>query len=327
MQVPRSRKFSTMLNDFRLSGSKFLLTWAQADALTIQMIKNHLQVVGPVKYAVICQEKHKDLSDHFHAVVIFERCIRRSYNPFKIDVFVANVKKIGKRHKDLKNAIRYVKKDGEWEEIGTIPSHLEQMDKRDKMFFALSHDNTECINSGQFSMSEILKLDVFRMCMMVDWPQYRCRRVYWLWGPTGSGKTRTAIEAACQEVDLKNVWIASGCLRTFFNGYRGQKAVILDDLRPKSIDFEMLLRITDGYPVLVNVKGYYCQWLAEVIWITAPCMPNEMYINHETGVQWDHLDQLLRRIYMVIEFPRRDDATEILWWPDEYYRDLENALN
>lgn len=110
MQVPRSRKFSTMLNDFRLSGSKFLLTWAQADALTIQMIKNHLQVVGPVKYAVICQEKHKDLSDHFHCVVIFERCIRRSYNPFKIDVFVANVKKIGKRHKDLKNAIRYVKK-------------------------------------------------------------------------------------------------------------------------------------------------------------------------------------------------------------------------
>ena len=94
----------------------------------------------------------------------------------------------------------------------------------------------------------------------------------------------------------------------FFLGYTGQQGVILDDFRPGTIRFEMLLRILDGYPVIVNIKGGQTEWLANTIIITAPTQPSEMYVNRETGQEWDHLDQLIRRIDDIREF---DGDTEI----------------
>lgn len=293
-------------------GRKFLLTYPQSNNLSKERVMAHLQDISEIEYAVVGQEDHH-VSDgiHFHALVIYKKRIHKQGNIFSIGDYVCNVKMVGRKNVDLKNTINYVIKDGDFIEEGVKPKCMEKLDRKDKLVYALMHTNKECINSGYFSLNEIIHLDAFRIKATDQWPMWKKRYVYWLYGPTGCGKTRTAHELLTQKYEyITDIWIASGDLRTFFNGYMGQKAVILDDLRPGSIQFEKLLRILDGYRVTVNVKGGYVEWLAEVIFITAPVEPVEMYINRETGQEWDHLAQLKRRIDGTYRYPRRETDTE-----------------
>lgn len=285
-----------------IDGSKFLLTWPQSDNLTNEMILEHLkEECGEMEYAIICEELHADGLAHHHAVVLTGKRLRRSRNIFVIDIFQCNVKRL-KTQADVKRAVTYVMKDANYIEHGKRPDYTKKLDKREKAFYALQHSNAECVASGYFSFSELTKLQSIRNLFINDWPQFQKRVVMWYYGPTGSGKTRTAFGVFMEEYGLNNIWISNGRVDNFFNGYTGQKAVILDDFRPGFCKFEFLLRLLDGYPVMVNVKGGYCNWMAEKIIITAPVPPNEMYVNHQTGEEWDNLDQLIRRIDIIQEF-------------------------
>lgn len=211
----------------------------------------------------------------------------------------------------------YVQKDGDWEEEGTFPENLARaIDKKEKLEFAANHNEIECIESGMFTMNEIIKLKTFKCCLYQAKNTFKKRKVFWLWGPTGGGKTREAFECLSQKFE-NDIWISFGDLNAFFNGYTGQRGVLLDDFRPGMLKFNFLLRILDGYPVNVNIKGSFCVWNAEVIFITAPTSPNQMYVNRETGEEWDNLDQLLRRIDRIERFPREENDTEINWLSEE----------
>lgn len=300
-----------MSSGFSVRGTKFLLTWPQSTPLTFEIIKNHLMEIGDIEYLIIGEEEHRDQNLHYHAVVVFKKRIQRRNNIFTIDEFVCNVKIIGKKKKDLKACIEYVKKEENFMEYGVSPLVARIIGKREKLKFAIEHTNQECIESGLFSINEILRLNHLRTLATVDWPMFRKRKVIWLYGKTGCGKTKKAFEDLAQRYNyVEDIWIAAGDLKNFFNGYYGQRAVILDDLRPGAIKFEMLLRILDGYPVTINIKGGYVQWLAEEIYITAPCKPNDMYVNRETGQEWDNLDQLLRRLDDIIDVEEMNEDTQ-----------------
>lgn len=302
---------------FNIDGKQFLLTWPQSNNLTIYEILRHLKKIQPVEYMCVSKENHTTEGIHHHAAVIYLGRLRRSFNCFSIRENVCNVKKIKNGRTNMKRAIEYVKKDGHYEEEGTLPEKITRMnDKKEKLIFAATHSTIDCVNTGLFSMTEIIKLDSFKCSLYQLNNAYKKRRVFWLWGPTGSGKTREAFETLSEKYN-GDVWISFGDLNTFFNGYRGQKGVILDDIRPGMIKFNLLLRILDGYPVTVNVKGSYCAWNAETIFITAPTSPNQMYVNKETGQEWDNLDQLIRRIDRIEKFPREEEDTQILWFSDE----------
>lgn len=286
----------------QIDGSKFLLTWPRSTQFTITILLRFIQDLGEVVYAIVCKEEHQDGVEHHHAVVIFKERLRRRGNVFDFDKTGCNIKRL-KTIADVKRAVKYVKKDGIYEEVGEADPKWERMDKREKAYFALTHTNAQCIDSGQYSFSELTKLQQIRNLFLNDWPQFKKRNVKWFYGATGTGKTRTAFEELMQKgITLNEIFISSGKIDPFLNGYTGQHAAILDDFRPGFCRFEFLLRLLDGYPVYVNVKGSYIQWIAEEIIITAPTQPCDMYVNHETGQTWDNLDQLLRRIDEIREF-------------------------
>lgn len=286
----------------QINGSKFLLTWPRSSQFTIALLLRFIQDIAEVTYAIVCKENHSDGVEHHHAVVVFAKRLRKTGNIFDFDKTGCNVKRL-KTIGDVKRAIKYVKKDGIYEEVGEADPRWQQMDKREKAYFALTHSNTECIDSGQYSFSELIKLQTIRNLFINDWPQFKKRNVKWFYGATGTGKTRTAFqELLDMGIDVNNIFISSGKIDPFLNGYVGQRAAILDDFRPGFCRFEFLLRLLDGYPVVVNTKGSFIQWMAEEIIITAPTQPCEMYVNHETGQTWDCIDQLLRRIDEIREF-------------------------
>lgn len=255
----------------RIDGKVFLLTWPQSEELSIYEIMRHLKRIAPVEYICVSREDHNDTDGkHHHAFVMYVTRLRRSFNAFCVRNFVCNIRNVRPGRINQRRALMYTQKDGDWEEEGTFPENLARaVDKKEKLEFAAKHNEIECIESGMFTMNEIIKLKTFKCCLYQPINTFKKRKVFWLWGPTGGGKTREAFECLSEKFG-NDVWFSFGDLNTFFNGYTGQKGVLLDDFRPGMLKFNFLLRILDGYPVNVNIKGSSVVWNAEVIFITAP---------------------------------------------------------
>lgn len=115
--------------------------------------------------------------------------------------------------------------------------------------------------------------------------------VEWIWGPTGSGKTRRVVEA---EEDL---WISPGELK-WFDGYTNQKAALFDDFRANHCSFNYLLRLLDRYPLKVPIKGGFVDFVPERIYVTS-CKPPDKIYNPDNFDNEEKVEQLLRRIHKV----------------------------
>lgn len=130
-------------------------------------------------------------------------------------------------------------------------------------------------------------------------PERKVPEVIWYWGPTGIGKTRLAIEKAGADY-----WISNKDLK-WWDGYTGQKVIILDDFRGDYCTLHYLLRLLDRYPVRVETKGSSLWLAAEKIIITSDRPPEQCY-----GAEQGRIDQLLRRITRTIKLEEPD-------WPCE----------
>jgi len=133
---------------------------------------------------------------------------------------------------------------------------------------------------------------LIRYCPKLAQPVDRGEQtVYWFWGPTGSGKTRTAVEMGGDDY-----WMSGKNLR-WWDGYAGQSTVIIDDFRGDFCTFHELLRILDRYPYRVEIKGGSVPLESKTIIITSPKPPTEAYTTRED------IGQLLRRIKETRYFP------------------------
>lgn len=108
------------------------------------------------------------------------------------------------------------------------------------------------------------------------------------WGPTGTGKSRTAWRLAGLSAYPKDP-------RTkFWDGYRDQEHVVIDEFRG-AIDLSHVLRWIDRYPVIVEVKGSSTVLNAKTIWITSNLNPNMWY----PGLDNESFQALLRRLIVI----------------------------
>lgn len=121
--------------------------------------------------------------------------------------------------------------------------------------------------------------------------------VFWLHGPTGTGKTLRCFQHA-ERLGVEP-FVKSGASR-WFDGYDGHSFVIFDDFRDSHLEFGFLLRLLDRYPLRVEVKGSSRQWKPSIIYITSPSPPEEMYKAMQSTDRYDKISQLIRRIDHVI---------------------------
>lgn len=117
-------------------------------------------------------------------------------------------------------------------------------------------------------------------------------------GPTGCGKTRYAYENFGE--DMYDLVCTGG--KTWFDGYNGEKTLLLDEFGKDAVNYEFLLRLLDRYPMRIEVKGgfIYAQWTRVII--TSNLYINTWYPNRDIAA-------LHRRISKSADF-YESDCTE-----------------
>lgn len=130
---------------------------------------------------------------------------------------------------------------------------------------------------------------------------------YWYWGEAGTGKSEAANAMFGKDETYSHVPTME-----FWDNYKQQKCVILDDYRNgdgNRIKYQDLLRLVDRYPTYVNIK---CKtpmsFVSEVVIVTCPLHPRDIFTNLKDG---DSLDQLYRR-FEVIEFKKRPVVSDVV---------------
>jgi len=108
-------------------------------------------------------------------------------------------------------------------------------------------------------------------------------KVFWIYGSSGSGKTRLAydtFEDICSVSDFG--WLGTG--------YTQNECFLLDDFRPGLLNFDYMLRVTDRYPLSLPVKGGQVQLNSPFIIITSPYSIDRTFLH-----SGEDLTQLKRR--------------------------------
>lgn len=109
-----------------------------------------------------------------------------------------------------------------------------------------------------------------RYLLMKSKPRNHPTEVIVLCGPSGTGKSRWALDQ-----DEHAYWKQRS---NWWDGYMGQKTVVLDEFYGW-IPYDTLLRLCDRYPLLVETKGGQTNFCADKIIITSNKSPTEWYKN------------------------------------------------
>lgn len=217
----------------------------------------------------------------------------------------------------LHNKIYCSKQDPHPFEFGDIP----KPGKRTEL-----NDAVEAINNGQSLRQLALGdhgvavvkfnkgLTVLRSLRSAPRDPSKPPKIYWLYGETGTGKTRCAWELGTLHAGTTDdVWMSNGTLQ-WFDGYDGQRVAILDDFRAVDCKFNWLLRLTDRYPLQVPFKGGFVNWAPEIIFITGPHDVNGTFVTRLANKP-ESLGQLVRRLTGIFSLPDDEPRLKMLFAP------------
>lgn len=104
------------------------------------------------------------------------------------------------------------------------------------------------------------------------------KQVLWITGESGCGKTYRATHfyEIHPEYTAEDIFVHNGDCK-WWDGYRGQRVVVLNEFRDRQCTWDHLLVLTDVYPTLVQVKGSTVNFDPEWVIITSVLRPEECY--------------------------------------------------
>lgn len=218
--------------------------------------------------------------------------------------------------RDNTKAAEYCKKDGDFEEFGEQAKQGERNDLKEVREMIKNGANIKEIME---SADNLMQIKIAEKLI----PYFQEKRkwkplVKWYYGDPGSGKTKAAIEE--MEEILGNTgeeyYKIDGGNMKWWEGYYGQKNIIIDDIRKDSIKFNYLLNLLDRYESRVEVKGGSSQFLAKFVIITCPYSPQVCFGKQTSGntdlegedkdKELDSINQLLRRIDVINRFKKNN---------------------
>lgn len=165
-------------------------------------------------------------------------------------------------------AADYCKKDGDYEEYGTMKMQGERTDL--KAVARAIAGGASRLDVAIQRPAEFIKFHrgIEKMINMRDKAYRKGERevkVRVLIGPPGIGKTRSIYDKypdcyrfCCME--KTQIW---------FDGYEGEKVLLIDDMDKDCIPYGMMLAICDRYPLRLPIKGDFVYAAWERVYITS----------------------------------------------------------
>jgi len=102
------------------------------------------------------------------------------------------------------------------------------------------------------------------------------KRVYYLEGSTGSGKSRTTFPLVEKKVLYRLSRGTGSPGSIWFDHYNGEPGLWIDELAPDDVKVELLLQLTDIYPMLVQIKGNFVDVCFTYVVITSNYGPKQL---------------------------------------------------
>lgn len=94
-----------------------------------------------------------------------------------------------------------------------------------------------------------------------------------LWGKTGSGKTRKAVEDGAKILQMDGRFILN---------YDGEDTILFDDVDNTTFQSRsMLLQLTDRYAITIPIKGGQRNWKPRKIYFTSNYNPEDLFLFNE----------------------------------------------
>lgn len=111
-------------NNFRLNATTFYFTYPKCDTTKEDCLKKLIEEL-PIKWAIVCQEKHKDGSNHLHACGYFTKKVNIT-NASKLDSIVG---KHGNYQsmKRKRECVRYVTKESNYVAHGITEDEIKEL--------------------------------------------------------------------------------------------------------------------------------------------------------------------------------------------------------
>lgn len=296
-----------------------------SDSDLLEKLFKRLEDYSPY-YGIACREVAPSTGTvHYHVLICCNKIVttRKGKELLNIENILPHLERI---RNNLAEIVKYIKKNGYFTEINPEQGPKKSWNnKKEKNELLLKGDIMKEFIEGNIGPVEVIRAEKIRTIFTkLEKPSnYKKKLVIWFKGPTGEGKTRTAIQIAEQYFD-KDYWLSNDNLR-WFDGYNRQKIAIIDDFRKSMLtDWNFLLRLLDGYNLIVQTKGGFTKWNPEAIIITSPATPEEAFqwVNKEGITEtWDKQEQLLRRL----EHDEELQVYDFPLWENELKR-LENTI-
>lgn len=297
----------------------------------------------PSKYAAILHDqdvndKGNPAEDHVHIVMQFKNA-RSLHNLAKLTS--QPEQQFEKWNGEVNNAYSYIVHQtknaqekhqykakeviANFDYIGLIKTISKEVDETTKLNDSIIINNTlDLLYDGEITLAEAeemltgsqygkakSKLDaVYKKTIEKKAEQWRkemrekkqSSKVLWLYGTSSTGKTKLARKYA---KEFSNSFYFSGSTRDPFQRYEGQHVIILDELRPKSMDYSDLLKMIDPFNDESMAPSRYFDRpiTANYFIVTSPYSPEDFYDGFASKGDiktWiDTFDQLARRLFLV----------------------------
>lgn len=176
----------------------------------------------------------------------------------------------------------YCKKQGTYFERGTISNQGKRTDL-EEIADLVKNGGVKAVKDARPDAIIKYGKNIERLAELYMEPRTTKPTVVWLWGESGTNKTRTATDCDDYHIHTEGKW---------WNGYHQQKRVVLDDYSwdKSEVGFRYLLRLIDRYAIQVETKGGMIYFNSPEIYITCEFPPHDIFPKGNT------LNQVLRRI-------------------------------
>jgi len=283
-------------NKFRIDAKSWFLTYPKCPVgktLALELLRAKKAVKG----MVVAAEKHEDGSPHIHAYVLLNTRYNCT-NPRFWDLRVGDTVYHGDYQKcrNIDDVVKYIRKDGDILEFGDI-NWKEKVDARREHRKAVA----KCLIDGTKTLAQAIDDDPSLLFgarhLKQDLETYHQAKIQpleasdvrgiWIYGPPGVGKSRLVRQ------EEKSLYLKSQ--NKWFDGYIGQKAILIDDFDKKGDCLSHYLKIwADRYGCTGEVKGAQVSLCHERFFITSNYHPKDIFGEDEIL-----LEAILRRFKII----------------------------